>query len=203
MTDGAENTIIAHTASIYPFSYSGTIIRPGAAPESGLKGVQRVMAKEYKLSPQRLKELQDEMNYLKTVREKEVAELIKEARSFGDLSENSEYDEAKNTQGLVENRITELEQMVKNAVVIDESELSVESVSVGTHVTIQMEGEDEVEEYDIVGRTEADPLNGKISDESPVGHALLEKAVGDTAEVLLPTGLTVNYKVLGITHSAN
>ena len=103
----------------------------------------------------------------------------------------------------MENRITELEQMVKNAVVIDESELSVESVSVGTHVTIQMEGEDEVEEYDIVGRTEADPLNGKISDESPVGHALLEKAVGDTAEVLLPTGHTVNYKVLGITHSAN
>ena len=82
-------------------------------------------------------------------------------------------------------------------------ELSVENVSVGTHVTIQMEGEDEVEEYDIVGRTEADPLNGKISDESPVGHALLEKAVGDTAEVLLPTGHTVNYKVLGITHSAN
>ena len=74
---------------------------------------------------------------------------------------------------------------------------------VGTHVTIQMEGEDETEEYDIVGRTEADPLNGKISDESPVGHALLEKAVGDTAEVLLPTGHTVNYKVLGITHSAN
>ena len=66
-----------------------------------------------------------------------------------------------------------------------------------------LEGEDEVEEYDIVGRTEADPLNGKISDESPVGHALLEKAVGDTAEVLLPTGHTVNYKVLGITHSAN
>ena len=93
--------------------------------------------------------------------------------------------------------------MVKNAVVIDESELSVENVSVGTHVTIQMEGEDETEEYDIVGRTEADPLNGKISDESPVGDALLEKAVGDTAEVLLPTGLTVNYKALGITHSAN
>ncbi len=124
-------------------------------------------------------------------------------RNWGDLSENSEYDEAKNTQGLVENRITELEQMVKNAVVIDESELSVENVSVGTHVTIQMEGEDEVEEYDIVGRTEADPLNGKISDESPVGHALLEKAVGDVAEVLLPTGHTVNYKVLGITHAAN
>ena len=104
-------------------------------------------------------------------------------------------------EGRTKNR--ELEQMIKNAVIIDESELSVDSVSVGTHVTIQMTGEDETEEYDIVGRTEADPLNGKISDESPVGHALLEKAVGDTAEVLLPTGLTVNYKVLGITHSAN
>ena len=159
------------------------------------------MAKEYKLSPQRLKELQDEMNYLKTVREKEVAELIKEARSFGDLSENSEYDEAKNTQGLVENRITELEQMIKNAVIIDESELSVDSVSVGTHVTIQMTGEDETEEYDIVGRTEADPLNGKISDESPVGHALLGRAVGAKTEVLLPTGHTVEYTVLAITHA--
>ena len=143
------------------------------------------MAQEIKMSAAGLKAMQEELEYLKTVRRKELAEEIKEARSHGDLSETSEYDEAKNT------------------VVIDESELSVESVSVGTHVTIQMEGEDEVEEYDIVGRTEADPLNGKISDESPVGHALLEKAVGDTAEVLLPTGLTVNYKVLGITHSAN
>ena len=149
------------------------------------------MAQEIKMSAAGLKAMQEELEYLKTVRRKELAEEIKEARSHGDLSENSEYDEAKNTQGL------------KNAVVIDESELSVENVSVGTHVTIQMEGEDEVEEYDIVGRTEADPLNGKISDESPVGHALLEKAVGDTAEVLLPTGHTVNYKVLGITHSAN
>ena len=150
------------------------------------------MAQEIKMSAAGLKAMQEELEYLKTVRRKELAEEIKEARSHGDLSENSEYDEAKNTQGLV-----------KNAVVIDESELSVESVSVGTHVTIQMEGEDEVEEYDIVGRTEADPLNGKISDESPVGHALLQKAVGDVAEVLLPTGHTVNYKVLGITHAAN
>ena len=103
----------------------------------------------------------------------------------------------------MENRITELEQMVKNAVVIDESELSVENVSVGTHVTIQMTGETETEEYDIVGRTEADPLKGKISDESPVGHGLLGKAVGDKAEILLPTGHTVEYTVLGITHAAN
>ena len=103
-------------------------------------------------------------------------------------------------EGRTKNR--ELEQMIKNAVIIDESELSVDNVSVGTHVTILMTGEDENEEYDIVGRTEADPLNGKISDESPVGHALLGKAVGDKAEVLLPTGHTVEYTVLNITHAA-
>ena len=161
------------------------------------------MAQEIKMSAAGLKAVQEELEYLKTVRRKELAEEIKEARSHGDLSENSEYDEAKNTQGLVENRITELEQMVKNAVIIDESELSVDSVSVGTHVSIKMIGDDEAEEYDIVGRTEADPLNGKISDESPVGHALLGKAVGEKAEVLLPSGQTVEYEVLAITHSAN
>lgn len=161
------------------------------------------MAQEYKMSASGLKAIQDELEYLKTVRRKELAEEIKEARSHGDLSENSEYDEAKNTQGLVENRITELENMVKYAVLIDESELSVENVAVGTHVTIKMEGEDETEEYDIVGRTEADPINGKISDESPVGHGLLGKAVGDEAEILLPTGHTVTYRVLAITHAAN
>ena len=161
------------------------------------------MAQEIKMSASGLKAMQDELEYLKTVRRKELAEEIKEARSHGDLSENSEYDEAKNTQGLVENRITELEQMVKNAVIIDESELSVDSVSVGTHVSIKMIGDDEAEEYDIVGRTEADPINGKISDESPVGHALLGKAVGEKAEVLLTSGQTVEYEVLAITHAAN
>ena len=153
------------------------------------------MAQEIKMSASGLKAMQDELEYLKTVRRKELAEEIKEA--------HSEYDEAKNTQGLVENRITELEQMVKNAVIIDESELSVDSVAVGTHVSIKMIGDDEAEEYDIVGRTEADPINGKISDESPVGHALLGKAVGEKAEVLLPSGQTVEYEVLAITHAAN
>lgn len=158
------------------------------------------MAQEIVMSADGLKAVQEELEYLKTVRRKELAEEIKEARSHGDLSENSEYDEAKNTQGLVENRITELEQIVKNVRVIDESELNIETVSVGTHVTIQMEGE-EPEEYDIVGRTEANPLKGKISDESPVGHALLGKAAGEEADVLLPSGHTVVYKVLGIAHS--
>ena len=163
------------------------------------------MAQEIKMSAAGLKAMQEELEYLKTVRRKELAEEIKEARSHGDLSENSEYDEAKNTQGLVENRITELEQTIKNAVIIDESELSVDNVSVGTHVTIRETGEDEAEaeEYDIVGRTEADAFNGKISDESPVGHALMGKAVGEKVEVLLPTGQTVEYTVLAITHSAN
>ena len=161
------------------------------------------MAQEIKMSAAGLKAMQEELEYLKTVRRKELAEEIKEARSHGDLSENSEYDEAKNTQGLVENRITELEQTIKNAVIIDESELSVDNVSVGTHVTIRETGEDEAEEYDIVGRTEADAFNGKISDESPVGHALMGKAVGEKVEVLLPTGQTVEYTVLAITHSAH
>ena len=158
------------------------------------------MAQEIVMSAAGLKAVQEELEYLKTVRRKELAEEIKEARSHGDLSENSEYDEAKNTQGLVENRINELEQMIKNVRVIDESELNIDTVSVGTHVTIQMKDE-EPEEYDIVGRTEADPFNGKISDESPVGHALLGKGVGDEAEVLLPAGHTVMYKVLAIAHS--
>ena len=147
--------------------------------------------------------LMAELDFLRTTKRQEIKEAIKIAKGFGDLSENSEYDEAKNTQGLVENRITELEQTIKNAVVIDESELSVDNVSVGTHVTIRETGEDEAEEYDIVGRTEADAFNGKISDESPVGHALMGKAVGDKVEVLLPTGQTVEYTVLAITHSAN
>ena len=158
------------------------------------------MANEVVMSAAGLKAAQDELEYLKTVRRKELAEEIKEARSHGDLSENSEYDEAKNTQGLVENRITELEQMLKNVKVIDESELSMDSVSVGMHVTIEASGSD-AEEYDIVGRTEADPLEGKISDESPVGAALIGKGVGAQADVLLPSGRTITYTIKNITHS--
>ncbi|MBQ7860273.1 MAG: transcription elongation factor GreA [Faecalibacterium sp.] len=156
------------------------------------------MAKEIVMSAAGLKALQEELEYLKTVRRKELAEEIKEARSHGDLSENSEYDEAKNTQGLVENRISELEQMLKHVRLIDESELSTDTVSVGSHVVVLEEGEDDPEEYDIVGRTEADPFKGKISDESPVGAALLGKRAGDTAEVQLPTGATVLYTVVKI-----
>ena len=154
------------------------------------------MAKEYKLSPQRLKELQEEMSYLKTVREKEVAELIKEARSFGDLSENSEYDEAKNEQGKLYSRMAELEEILSNYVVIEE-ESSGDDVSLGSTVTVLDKEFDEELTYKIVGSQEADPMNGAISEDSPFGKALLGKVVGDDVTVDAPAG-PVEYKILKV-----
>ena len=121
------------------------------------------MAKEYKLSPERLKELQDEMQYLKSVREKEVAELIKEARSFGDLSENSEYDEAKNEQGKLYSRMAEIEEILSNYVVIEEDASAGSEVRLGSTVTVLDKEFNEEEVYKIVGSQEADPMNGSIS----------------------------------------
>jgi len=155
------------------------------------------MAKEYKLSPQRLKELQDEIVYLKTVREKEVAELIKEARSFGDLSENSEYDEAKNEQGKLYSRIAELEEILSNYVVIDEEEANGDYVRLGCTVTVLDKEFGEEETYKIVGSQEADPMNGAISEDSPFGKALLGKIVGAEVTVDAPAG-PVYYEVLKI-----
>ncbi len=144
--------------------------------------------------------LEDELEELKTVKRKEVAEKIKVARGYGDLSENSEYDEAKNEQGFVESRIALLEKMLKNARVIDEEELSTEAVAIGTHVTIK--DSDGIEyEYDIMGSTEADPINGKISDESPVGGALMGQKVGASVEIVLPNGNAETYTILAITIS--
>lgn len=155
------------------------------------------MAKEYKLSPQRLKELQDEMNYLKTVREKEVAELIKEARSFGDLSENSEYDEAKNEQGKLYSRMAEIEEILSNYVVIEEEPSDGSSVRLGSTVTVLDEEFDETMVYKIVGSQEADPMNGRISEESPFGKALLGKSIGEDVEVEAPAGV-LHYQILNI-----
>ncbi len=152
------------------------------------------MAKEYKLSPQRLKELQDEMNYLKTVREKEVADLIKEARSFGDLSENSEYDEAKNEQGKLYSRMAELEEILSNYVVIEEEQGGAD-VRLGSTVTVLDKEFNEELTYKIVGSQEADPMSGAISEDSPFGRALLGKNVGDDVTVDAPAG-PVEYKLL-------
>ena len=157
--------------------------------------------KEIVMTRAGLEALEKELEELKTVRRKDVAEKIKVARGFGDLSENSEYDEAKNEQGFIESRIAQLEGMLKHARVIDNDELSLEHVAVGTHVKIEDE-DGEVEEYDITGSTEADPLNGKISDESPVGAGLLGKKAGDTAEIQLPSGATCVYKILEITRAS-
>lgn len=155
------------------------------------------MAKEYKISAERLKELQEELNYLKTVREKEVAELIKEARSYGDLSENSEYDEAKDEQGRVYSRIAEVENILANCVVIEENDADGNYVRLGSTVTVLDKEFDEEVTYKIVGSQEADPMNGSISEDSPFGKALLGKGVGEDVNVEAPAGI-VEYKVLKI-----
>ena len=155
------------------------------------------MAKEYRLSPARLKELQEEMNYLKTVREREVAELIKEARSFGDLSENSEYDEAKNEQGKMYSRMAELTEILENYVIIEEEEGVAGYVRMGSVVTVLDKEFDEEQTYKIVGSQEADPMNGTISEDSPFGKALLGKVAGDEVTVDAPGG-AVYFKVLNI-----
>ncbi len=147
-----------------------------------------------------LEKLEQELDNLKTVKRKDVAEKIKVARGYGDLSENSEYDEAKNEQGIIESRIAELEAMLKNIHIIDEDELTTEHVMVGCHVKLRYDDGD-VEEYDIIGSTEADPTGGKISDESPVGAALINHGVGDTVEVALPSGNSVRFEILEISKS--
>ena len=155
------------------------------------------MAKEYKLSPERHKELQDELVYLKTVREKEVAEMIKEARSYGELSENSEYDEAKDEQGRVYSRIAEVENILANCIIIEEQEMDGDYIRLGSTVTVLDKEFDEEATYKIVGSQEADPMNGAISEDSPFGKALLGKVVGDDVTVDAPAG-PVEYKVLNI-----
>ena len=157
-----------------------------------------IMAKEFKLSPERLKELQDELVYLKTVREKEVAELIKEARSFGDLSENSEYDEAKTEQGKLYSRIAEVENILSNYVVIEENEGEDGNfIRLGSTVTVLDKEFDEELTYKIVGSQEADPMNGAISEDSPFGKALMGRNEGEDVTVDAPAG-PVEYKILKV-----
>lgn len=142
-----------------------------------------------------LKALQDELENLQTVRRKQVAERLKEAISYGDLSENSEYEEAKNEQAFVEGRIIELEGMIKIARVVDEKQHSKKVVEIGAKVKIRNVRKKEDMEITIVGATEADPFNGRISNESPVGLALIGAKVGDTVMVQMPSG-KAEYEVL-------
>ena len=156
------------------------------------------MKKEYKMSQARLEELKDELTYLKTVREKEVADLIKEARGFGDLSENSEYDEAKNEQGKLYSRIAELENIILHAVIIDESAVGANVVGIGSRVVVvDVKTGKEMPAYKIVGSQEADPMARAISEESPFGKALLGAAEGDEVHVDAPAGV-ITYRVARI-----
>ncbi|AUS98157.1 transcription elongation factor GreA [Clostridium thermosuccinogenes] len=153
--------------------------------------------KEIVLTYEGLKKLEDELEYLKGVKRREVAERIKQALSFGDISENSEYDEAKNEQAYMEARIVQLENMLKNAKVIDEDDIKTDQVSVGAKVKLlDMEYNEEVD-YTIVGSTEADPAKSKISNESPVGKALMGKKKGEVVEVDAPAGV-IKFKILDI-----
>ena len=149
------------------------------------------MAKQTTVSSEGLKKLQEELEYLKTTKRKEVAEAIKVARGFGDLSENSEYDEAKNEQGLVEARIAEIEAMLKNVKVIDESNIATDRVSVGNRVKVYDETFEEEIEYTIVGSSEANPMEFKISDESPIGKALIGATIGEVVKAETPGGENV------------
>ncbi|PIR49179.1 transcription elongation factor GreA [Candidatus Peregrinibacteria bacterium CG10_big_fil_rev_8_21_14_0_10_55_24] len=148
-----------------------------------------------------LKKLKEELQHLKTVRRQEVAQRLKEAISYGDLSENAEYEEAKNEQAFVEGRILELEQKIKNARIISEKKLDLrigKEVEIGSTVLVRNKTDrDEPEEYTIVGSTEADPLEHKISNESPIGKALLGTKKGDLVQVSTPAGM-LKYEVLKV-----
>lgn len=144
-----------------------------------------------------LKKLKEELESLRNVRRKEVAQRLKEAISYGDLSENSEYEEAKNEQAFVEGRIIELERKIKNAKVINEKDSKAKDINVGSTVTIRNTGDDTEETYTIVGATEADPFENKISNESPLGKALLMHFRGDEVEVQSPSG-TDTYEVVKV-----
>lgn len=149
------------------------------------------------LTAEGLEKLENEVDELKSVRRKEVAERIKQALSFGDISENSEYDQAKNEQAQLEERIAKLENMLRNARLIDEDEITTDKVSIGSKVLVNDLEYDEEMEYVIVGSAEADPYEGKISNESPLGNALLGAETGDIVEVQVPDGI-IKYEVLNI-----
>ena len=148
-------------------------------------------------TPEGFKELTDELNYLKTVKREEIKEAIAVAKSFGDLSENSEYDEARTEQAKTEARITELQFLVENAVVVDESKVDTSIISLGSSVVLyDVEDEEEVN-YSIVGSNETNPLEGKISDQSPIGKALMGKKEGDTVSIETPAG-TLKFNILKV-----
>ncbi len=149
------------------------------------------------LTPEGLQKLQDEIDYLSTTKREEVAERIKEAREFGDISENSEYDDAKNEQAMLEHRISTLQEKLRRARVIKVTEISTDKVSLGSTVTLRDIDENEEFVYTLVGSAEADPRNHKLSNESPVGQAILGKRVGEKVIVPAPAS-SLHYEIVKI-----
>ena len=156
--------------------------------------------KQMLYTPDGYKALVEELNYLKTVRREEIKNDIAVARSFGDLSENAEYDEARNEQAKVEARIQELEALIENAEIIDETNMDVRSISLGSLVKLLDEDFQEEITYSIVGSNQADPLENKISDQSPIGRALMGKKAGESVTVLAPAG-ELHFKVLEVSRA--
>ena len=155
------------------------------------------MAKQIIVSHEGLRKLEQELEYLKTVKRKEVAQAIQKARAYGDLSENSEYDEAKNEQAEIEGKIAHLEATLENAIVLDDAELGTDKVNVGNKVAVHNIDTGEETEYKIVSTTEADPLMFLISDDSPLGKALIGQRMGDSINVETPMGV-VKYTITNI-----
>ncbi len=156
------------------------------------------MAQEILLTAEAYKKKYDELEQLKTTGRDEIAERIKEARSFGDLSENSEYDEALNDQAKMEAKINQLENELKKAKILDESTITTDAIQVGSRVKIRDVDFDEIEEYQILGESQANPDEGIISDQSAVGKALLGKKIGEIVKVTLPNGNVISFEVLEI-----
>jgi len=153
--------------------------------------------KEVVLTQEGLKKMEEELEYLKSVKRREIAARIKQAIDFGDISENSEYDEAKNEQAFVEGRIALLEEKLRNVKLIDEVDISTDVVGIGSKIKLKDLDTNEEFEFTIVGSAEADPIKNKISNESPVGRALLGKGKGAIVEVAVPAG-TIRYQILDI-----
>ncbi|HHW04189.1 MAG TPA: transcription elongation factor GreA [Thermoanaerobacterales bacterium] len=153
--------------------------------------------KEVVLTQDGLKKLEEELEYLKSVKRREIAARIKQAIDFGDISENSEYDEAKNEQAFIEGRIAALEEKLRNVKLIDDVDISTETVSIGSKIKVKDLDTGDVFEYTIVGSAEANPIEFKISNESPVGNALLGAKKGSVVEVNVPAGL-IRYEILDI-----
>lgn len=155
------------------------------------------MDREVILTEEGYRKLQEEIEYLSTTKRREVAERIKTAREFGDISENSEYDDAKNEQALIESRITTLEQKLRNARVVDTEHVSTDLVAIGTRVTVKNVKSKAVDEYAIVGSAEADPMRKRLSNESPMGKALIGRKKGEKVVVATPRGST-QYQIVKI-----